>query len=74
MAKTPKPYQLKQMPDSSGFRQCTLDLVCYEHEGERFIVIETYHQIELAPRSARALAKRLNAMADWMDGGKGLFP
>ncbi len=38
-----------------------------EDECSRNIFIRTSHDIELKPRSARALAKRLRAMADWVE-------
>ena len=63
----PKPYKLRQCPTSSGGMQASLDLRCFEGEG-RYIFIDTYHDIDLRPRSARALAKRLLVMADWVEG------
>ena len=65
--KKPKPYKLRQLPTSDGYMQARLDLSCYEDSVEKGIYINTCHDIQLRPRSARALAKRLLLMADWVE-------
>ena len=62
----PRSYKLEQCPTSEGYMQASLHLSCFEDSG-RFIFVHTYHDIELKPRSARAMAKRLIAMADWAE-------
>jgi len=69
----PKSYHIEQCPTSEGYMQARLDLECvHEKDYRKYIVINTCHDIFLKPRSARAIAKRLLAMADWveMKGGE----
>lgn len=66
----PRPYHLEQCPTSTGQNQCTLDLGVDEYGEDRAIIIIADHDIFLKPRSARALAKRLLAMADWAENGR----
>ena len=63
----PKDYKLEQCPTSNGYMQAKLDLRCFADECGKYIYISTNHDIQLRPRSARALAKRLLAMADWTE-------
>lgn len=39
-------------------------------DGERYIFLSGNYNRRLFPRNARAMAKRLNAMADWVEAGK----
>ena len=68
----PKRYKLEQCPTSDGFMQCELSLEAERDGDYRCIFISTNHTIELKPKNARAMAKRLLLMAEWVekDGGK----
>jgi len=67
----PQPYHLEQCPTSRGQNQVFLDvwLVCDEEglEDSKDIGIGTSHDVFLRPRNARALGRRLLAMADWLE-------
>ncbi len=65
--KRPRDYKLEQCPTSGGEMQANLHLSSVEDEGDKDIYIDTHHDIHLRPKSARALAKRLLAMADWVE-------
>lgn len=63
----PRPYHLEQCPNSTGQNQFTLDLWVDDEDWTMDIIIEARAPIFLKPRSARAMAKRLIAMADWVE-------
>ena len=65
--KKPRSYELSQCPASDGYMQASLNLYCEQDKDTKMIFINTYHGIELKPRSAKALAKRLLLMAEWAE-------
>lgn len=65
--KKPRDYELHQRKISEGVFEGNLYLSAYE-DGDRSIWITCTYDIQLRPINARALAKRLNAMADWVEG------
>ena len=67
--KMPRPYHLEQCPTPTGQNQCALNLAVFEYEDHKGIVICTNYDIFLKPQSARVIAKRLLAMADWAEDG-----
>ena len=66
----PQPYHLEQCPTSRGQNQVFLDvwLSCAEAgRADSKVGIGTSHDVFLRPRNARALGRRLLAMADWLE-------
>lgn len=66
MAKKPRPYLLKERNEE----QNKLILEIQEDDNRPFMGISLAHWMELSPRSARAMAKRLIAMADYIESRK----
>lgn len=66
--KKPRAYRLRQCPTSTGFMQVWLDVEAFACETkDRHIVVSCNHDTYLHARNARALARRLLAMADWIE-------
>ncbi len=60
----PRAYILHQFIGSTDHR---LFVEAEEDDVDRFVFISSHYTIRLRPRNLRAMAKRLIAMADWIE-------